>query len=157
MRVRKLLKAWSRVVGVPVKKMSFAGNVLHMVKTTNNGIEPAELKSWLIRKCDREDAIDWFPYSIVSNGDLTRVYYANINAESPSHSHGLVLTIHGSSRAMFYEWVGNRIISSRLAVVEEEPSVPKPNGEELTNLLMYAVSTGAAAVDPPTINGKPVR
>ena len=155
--IKKMFKNWARIINVPVEKISVAAKYKKPMLCFDDLIAPADMKSWIIRECDRADFIDWMPYRVRTSAENIRVYYVNINRSSPSHEHSLVLALTGGTLAIFDEWDGARLISSIPATVEATASATRPTDDEFITIAGYVAVNGGMRKDPPTLNGQVVR
>jgi hypothetical protein len=155
--VKKMFKNWARITGVSVEKISVATKYKKPMLCFDDLIALADMKSWIIRKCDREDYLDWMPYRVRANAENIRVYYVNINRGSPAHEHSLVLALTGGTLAIFDEWDCSRLISSIPAAVEPTASADRPTDDEFITIAGYVAVNGGMRKDPPTLNGQTVK
>jgi len=151
-----MFKTWARIADVPIESIAVATKYKKPIMCFDDLIAPADMKSWLIRKCDREDCNDWMPYRVRTSAENIRVYYVNINRTSPVHEHSLVLALTGGTLAIFDEWDGSRLISSVPAVVESSASTARPTDDEFITIAGYVAANGGMRKDPPTLNGQAV-
>lgn len=121
MRISQLLKRWAKITGQDYTNMR-----VEDIPTVEYNLD---MKQWMLRKCDREDYLDWMPYCLISDYKI-RTYYVNVNPLSVAHAHTLVLSIDGRS-AVIDEWNGTQLISSRGAAVESNPLVKPTNDESI--------------------------
>lgn len=152
-----MFEKWAEVVNVPAESMKIHEKYQTVLDDADlDDVLPVdEMASWEIRECDRSDYRDWMPYRERVPGHCVRIYYVNVNPQSPVHSHNLVLVMYGVI-GMFDEWDGSHLISSVPANVEDKPAAPRPTDEEAIQLASYIVAHGGAAPEAPTIDGKPV-
>lgn len=143
--MKKLLAAWGR-------KHGFTPVVHEKYAEISDVMRVEDLSRWQLRQCDREDYPDWMPLRIKSDNRI-KCFYINVNKDSSLHSHTLVLTI--GSTITIDEWDGDRLISTKNAIVESKPST-KPTDEEFTMMATVAQVLGAAG-KPFTIDGKIVK
>lgn len=144
----RVLSRWAKIVGI-TETISVSDRMKEILREYDE-LSKADMRRWVLRKCDRSDYKMWMPHKIVHTANSVRVYYVKLigtssdvntlhtespNMESPNMDslHTLVLVISAAT-ATIDEWLDGKLISTKPA---QSGTKPNATAKELMEISEY--------------------